>query len=140
MTDWREFDTTTIQGREQLNRLIAECVGWKPEQFGGLWHWRNGEQKWGVPDSQALTPDAAWKYSYRLWHLPHYCEDVDNALSLIEPHTAFRLDRHMDVWRAEFFHRTSTDEVDHVWEDHASAAIAICKAWLAYTSGMEVNS
>lgn len=142
MTDWRD-----IEAGPELDRLIAERMGWQmielenpsPPPIDYRWRLVNPEgrirgvygntyfpckdieeawQKAGEPDMECGDRD-----------LPPYSTDLDVAFTLITEQDGFSLSRDMqeNVWMADL------DTVPPTYEVADMPALAICRAWLAYT-------
>lgn len=123
------------QDARDLDRAIAERLGWRSEQTIHGYRWRIRDNKWGSPDNYAHDPDLVFNYLYDREIIPHYTEDMTAAMTLVtdaQP-TYFSLDYSPDRmdWRAEFWfdYREAV-----IWRDRTSPAMAICLAWLEFAT------
>ena len=143
-------DLLTLPAGPQLQRAIAERLGWKvyfredlDTRFGG-WCIASPEGKmefrvfWGRlndPELKAITPDDVWhEVIARDAVLPNWPKSVDAAMGLLPPGVRWQLIYDVDYGA---HHRTGYSvAVDNVYYNEFAdlPALAICRAWLKITT------
>lgn len=131
MTDWRKLPA----GRE-LDRLIAERIGWRFEKVSP-YHWEVYRPD-GSPVEQArgYTYINQWEDSHLMvtgMAFPRYSTDMNAALTLPLPglfdEYRFELSGCNDKWIACVHYRHAIDLTLHS-PIIGTPALAVCRAWL----------
>ena len=134
-TRWETIDTSTKEGLREIDRAIAERLGWKAVigNNDGDYFIVDPQGKQYATAMQARTPERAWHCVLNIsyWSIPRWSAQEQKALSLVEPtglEFSMGINMGMDVhnrWWAQFN--------SHDCNSCANAptpALAICEAWL----------
>lgn len=110
MTDinWRELNLNRDEDQAELEKLIAERLGWTKLNF--------------IPELYGISPNGVGKA-----RVPSFCTEIDAAIQL--KHEGYRLilEQIDGTWRATFDKDVPATSVGG---RHDNPAIAICLAWL----------
>jgi hypothetical protein len=72
-----------LEAGRELDKQIAEMLGWKIEKLAGGFRIRNGDSKWALP--LAASEEEAWQDAHLYKYFPHYSTDLNAAASLPVP-------------------------------------------------------
>lgn len=123
--NWKQIDTSTEEGRQQLRREIAERLGWHAIVASGKWltGFKSGEIAYTVP----------------LREIPDYPNDLNAAVSLTHPNAFLDLmiipERNEAI--AAFIEHGDRRRTS---EKARTPAEAVCRAWLAYMDAKAAQS
>jgi hypothetical protein len=118
MANWEELDLTCREDLADLERIIAERLGWVNLDY--------------IPECYGIPPNKKGKE-----RVPFYTTDLNIAIQL--EHEGFLLtlkhwtraegkDEWQDEWYASYYNNQKAYGIGH-WGK--TPALAICKAWLA---------
>lgn len=124
-------DPARAQAARELDRAIAERLGWHVVQRGKEYFWCNGDRTWTAPTIVNEWPDLLWDYLYLQGDIFNYTENIDLALGLVSDLiNDFRLERTTDGWEAGIAILANDKPLFTATAD--TPALAICLAWVKY--------
>lgn len=73
----------TITDQLEIDRQIAERLGWHPAQRNGEWGWFNGDSSWSAPSHSNKNPDDVFEYLHARHGIFSYSVNMDLAMGLL---------------------------------------------------------
>lgn len=137
--DWRDIDTSKLEGLHQLNRIIAERLGYSFEKdnpgWGETWYCTHPDGKryeCGVTPTKSLEWVWGTAFNENWFGLGDYTDDLNYAAKL--PLPGDRVFIEIRVWD-EGYASARVHEINPyntMWNEKTEA-LARCKAWLDWT-------
>ncbi len=117
MTNWRNIDITTDDGRQLLRLAVADKLGWTETRLRGGW---GGLQLWGIPPAGGIPEQ-----------VPQFADDLATAITLSHEgaHLNLIIRENDGAVIAAYIQQGGYRRMS---AKSSFAAAAVCLAWLGF--------